>query len=61
MFVGHKQRTRKEIKASIRIGKRIDEINKKHKQKQIDAEWLLDIRNWEYPESNKKDNNNKGV
>ena len=61
MFVGHKQRTKEETKASIRIGKRIDEINKKHKQKQIDAEWLLDIRTWEHPETNKKDNEYTGV
>ena len=59
MFVGHKQRTKEEIKASIRIGVKARE--KKDKQKQIDARWLLDIRNWEHPETNKNNNDNTGV
>ena len=31
---------------------------KKEKQNQIDASWILDIREWEYP---KKNNSNKGI
>ena len=60
MFVGHKIRTDEEMKALIKIGVRMREKEKKDKQKQIDARWLLDIREWKYPE-NKKDNNNRGV
>ena len=60
MFVGHKIRTDEEMKALIKIGVRMREKEKKDKQKQIDARWLLDIREWKYPE-NKKNNNNKGV
>ena len=61
MFVGHKQKSKDEIKASIRIGVKAREKRKKEKQNQIDASWLFDIREWEYPENNKKNNSNKGV
>tara|TARA_Y100001963_G_scaffold4386_1_gene5744 strand:+ start:30 stop:215 length:186 start_codon:yes stop_codon:yes gene_type:complete len=61
MFVGHKIRTDEEMKALIRIGVRAREKRKKHKQNQVDARWILDIREWKYPETNKKDNNNKGI
>ena len=61
MFIGHKQKSKEELKASIRIGVRAREKEKKDKQNRIDAEWILDIREWEYPETNKKNNNNKGV
>ena len=60
MFVGHKIRTDEEMKALIRIGVRAREKEKKDKQNRIDARWLLDIREWKYPE-NKKDNNNRGI
>ena len=60
MFVGHKQKSKDEIKASIRIGVKAREKRKKDKQNQVDARWLLDIREWKYPE-NKKDNNNRGI
>ena len=60
MFIGHKQKSKDEIKASIRIGVKAREKRKKEKQNQIDASWLLDIREWKYPE-NKKNNNNKGI
>ena len=60
MFVGHKQKSKDEIKASIRIGVKAREKRKKDKQNRIDARWLLDIREWKYPE-NKKDNNNRGI
>ena len=53
MFVGHKIRTDEEMKALIRIGVRAREKEKKDKQDRIDAEWLLDIRNWEYPQRRK--------
>ena len=61
MFIGHKQKSKEELKASIRIGVRAREKEKKDKQNRIDAEWILDIRECEYPETNKKNNNNKGV
>ena len=62
MFVGHKQKSKDEIKASIRIGAKAREKRKKEKQAQIDASWILDIREWEYPETNnKKNNSNKGI
>ena len=60
MFIGHKQKSKEELKASIRIGVRAREKEKKDKQNRIDARWLLDIREWKYPE-NKKDNNNRGI
>ena len=61
MFVGHKIRTDEEMKALIKIGVRMREKEKKDKQNRIYAELILDIREWEYPETNKKNNNNKGV
>ena len=61
MFVGHKQKSKDEIKASIRIGVKAREKRKKHKQNQVDAQRILDIREWKYPETNKKNNNNKGI
>ena len=61
MFVGHKIRTDEEMKALIKIGVRMREKEKKDKQNRIDARWLLDIREWKYPETNKKDNNNRGI
>ena len=61
MFVGHRQKSKEELKASIRIGVRAREKEKKDKQNRIDARWLLDIREWKYPETNKKNNNNRGV
>ena len=61
MFIGHKQKSKDEIKASIRIGVRAREKEKKDKQNRIDARWLLDIREWKYPETNKKNNNNRGI
>ena len=60
MFVGHKIRTDEEMRALIKIGVRMREKEKKDKQNRIDARWLLDIREWKYPE-NKKDNNNRGI
>ena len=60
MFIGHKQKSKDEIKASIRIGVKAREKREKEKQNQVDARWLLDIRDWKYPE-NKKDNNNRGI
>ena len=53
MFVGHKQKSKDEIKASIRIGVKAREKRKKEKQNQVDARWLLDIREWKYPENKK--------
>ena len=62
MFVAHRQKSKDELKASIRIGVKAREKRKKEKQNQIDASWILDIREWEYPETNnKKNNSNKGV
>ena len=40
MFVGHKIRTDEEMKALIRIGVRAREKRKKHKQNQVDAQWI---------------------
>ena len=61
MFVGHKIRTDEEMKALIKIGVRMREKERYNKQLHIDAKWLLDIRDWKYPETNKKDNNNRGI
>ena len=64
MFVGHKQKSKDEIKASIRIGVKAREKREKeryNKQLHIDAKWLLDIRDWKYPESNKNNNENRGI
>tara|TARA_R100001079_G_C4428042_1_gene142811 strand:- start:33 stop:218 length:186 start_codon:yes stop_codon:yes gene_type:complete len=61
MFIGHKQKSKDEIKASIRIGVKAREKREKEKQNQVDARWLLDIREWKYPETNKKNNNNRGI
>ena len=60
MFVGHKIRTDEEMKALIKIGVRMREKERYNEQLHIDAKWLLDIREWKYPE-NKKDNNNRGI
>ena len=61
MFIGHKQKSKEELKASIRIGVKAREKREKEKQNQVDARWLLDIREWKHPETNKKNNNNKGI
>tara|TARA_A100001515_G_scaffold141181_2_gene137822 strand:- start:2478 stop:2636 length:159 start_codon:yes stop_codon:yes gene_type:complete len=50
MFVGHKKRTDEETKKLIQIGARLREQKKKREQKEKDRAWLLDIREWKYPE-----------
>ena len=61
MFVGHKRRTKEETKKMLKLSKRLDERKKKLEQDQRDIKWLTTVRDWVYPETNKKDNDYTGV